>query len=146
MTHGEIRGLFLLEVEMYKRSEEYQKIGMEVMSKVEELKHLLTDDVRIDFMSCQKPKTSNGKAVYGECIKVQELYKPYCPYDFMIVIYDRNIEGMPIDQIKILMEHELLHIGYEVSDSGETRYWVRPHDYDDFKQITDKYGTEWANF
>lgn len=130
---------------MYRRSEEYQQIGLEVMREVEELRHLTTDDVRIDFVACQKPKTSNGKAVYGECIKVQDLYKPYCPYDFMIVFYDKNIEGMTREQLKILMEHELLHVGYEVSEGGDPRYWVRPHDYADFKQITDKYGTEWAD-
>jgi len=47
-------------------------------------------------------------------------------------------------QLSILMEHELLHIGVEERQGKEPRYFIRPHDYEDFKQIIDKYGTEWS--
>lgn len=128
----------------YAVSEEYRKIGIEVIESVAELRHLKDEDVRIEFMSCDHKKTSNGKDTLGECIKVQDLYKEFCPYDFLIVFYDRNIEGMTESQLKVLMEHELLHIGVKEKESGDVQYSVRPHDYDDFKQITDKYGTDWA--
>ncbi len=128
----------------YWQNEEYQAIGIEVIAEVEELRHLQTADCRIAFLASDNKKTSNGKDVYGECIKVQDLYKEFCPFDFLIVFYDKNIEGLTREQLKILAEHELLHVGYEYTEDGKPKYFVRPHDYDDFKQITDKYGTEWA--
>lgn len=127
----------------YVESEQYAAIGMEVIDNVPELRYLRTADVRISFLACDKPKTSNGKNVFGECVKVQDLYKVFCPYDFFIIFYDKNIAGLNDEQLKILMEHELLHVGVE-DDDPAPRYFVKPHDYDDFKQITNKYGTEWA--
>ena len=129
----------------YTYSEEYSAIGQHVIETVEELKYLQNADCRIGFMASDKRKTSNGNAVYGECIKTQDLYKEFCPYDFLIVFYEPNIEGMTDDQLKILAEHELLHVGYEEGTDGEPRYFIRPHDYADFRQITDKYGSDWAN-
>ena len=127
----------------YRISEEYRTIGLDVMEHTAELLSLQSADCRIEFMASEQKKTSNGNPVLGECIKVQELYKPFCPYDFLIVFYEPNIEGMSEAQLKILAEHELLHVGYEDAEGGP-RYYVKPHDYADFKQITDKYGTNWA--
>lgn len=128
----------------YTKNEEYRRIGFEVIENTKELKHLMNEDVRIEFMASDHKKTSSGKSVLGECFKVQELYKQFCPYDFLIVFYDRNIEGMTEEQLHMLAEHELLHVGVEEKSDGSMRYFIRPHDYDDFKQITDKYGTDWA--
>ena len=128
---------------MVKVSEYYQKIGQQVMEEVPELKHLLTDDVRICFMASNQKKMAKGREVCGECIKVQDLYKAFCPYDFLIVFYDPNTTDFDDKRLKILAEHELLHVGVEEKD-GEMRYSIVPHDYDDFRQITKKYGTEWA--
>ena len=128
----------------YRVSEDYRRIGYDVMENTEELLSLKSADCRIEFLASEHKKTSNGKPVLGECIKVQDLYKPFCPYDFLIVFYEPNIEGLSEDQLYILAEHELLHVGYEDND-GEPRYFVKPHDYADFKQITEKYGADWAN-
>lgn len=129
----------------YRVSEEYREIGIDVMNNTAQLAYLTEADCRIEFMASDKKKTSNGKAVLGECIKVQDLYKDFCPYDFLIVFYEPNIEGMTDSQLKVLAEHELLHVGYEEGTDGEPRYFIRPHDYADFRQITDKYGSDWAN-
>ena len=46
-------------------------------------------------------------------------------------------------QIEILIYHELRHVG--VNDSGiEPSFYVVPHDVEDFKDILQKYGFEWA--
>ncbi len=128
---------------MVKRSEEYQKIGQEVMAEIPELRWLQNADVRICFMASDQKKTSKGKEVLGECIKVQDLYKEFCPFDFLIVFYDQNIGDLDDKRLKILAEHELLHVGVDDSN-GEVKYSIIPHDYDDFRQITNKYGTDWA--
>lgn len=137
-------GVFCEEDMGYRVSEEYREIGIAVMNDTAELAYLTECDCRVEFMASDKRKTNNGKAVLGECIKVQDLYKDFCPYDFLIVFYEPNIEGMTNDQLKILAEHELLHVGYEEGENGEPKYFIRPHDYADFKQITDKYGSDWA--
>lgn len=129
---------------MYKTSEEYTRLGHQVMEEVPELKHLLEDDVRITFRASNRKKGSSGKATLGECIKVKDLYSEYCPWDFFIVIYEPNCEGMTEKQMKILLEHELLHVGLEKKKDGEVRYYVVPHDYDDFRSITRKYGPDWS--
>lgn len=128
----------------YRISEEYRNIGFAVISDTPELAYLTEADCRIEFMASDKGKTSNGKPVLGECIKVQDLYKEFCPYDFLIVFYEPNIEGKTGEQLRILTEHELLHVGIEEDRNGDPRYFIRPHDYADFKQIADKYGSDWA--
>ena len=50
---------------------------------------------------------------------------------------------MTEEQIRILIFHELLHIGIEVDDDGEEHYSCVPHDLEDFKQIIDRFGTDW---
>lgn len=127
----------------FESSEEYTQLGWEVVANTESLQHLRDDDVRIGFMRSEKKKKSGGKVVNGECFKVQELYKEFCPYDFLIVLYEPNIEHMNEDQIKILLEHELMHVGVDGS-GDDVRYSIVPHDYDDFKDITRKYGVDWA--
>ena len=127
----------------YTYSEEYQRIGEEVMRDVPELNYLLDADIRVAFVASKKAKKrSKNSRTCGECVKVQELYKAFTPYDFLIVFYEPNIQHMNEAQLRILAEHELLHIGYEEGPEGP-RYSIVPHDYEDFKQIIDKYGTDW---
>lgn len=129
---------------MYRISEEYTGLGQEVIKEVPELQHLLTDDVRIAFRASDRKKMSKGKTIMGECFKTQDIYSEWCPYDFFIVIYEPNCEGLSEAQIKILLEHELLHVGVKKTPSGDTMYYIRPHDYDDFGSITKKYGMDWC--
>ena len=123
---------------------EYAKLGQEVLDNVAELNWLTQVDCRIGFMGSAKPKKSKGNTVLGECILVNELYKEFCPYDFLIVFYEPNIEGMNHQQLKILAEHELRHVGYEESANGEPRYFINSHDYEEFKKIIEKYGADWT--
>ena len=125
-------------------SEVYREMGAEVIAQTEELQHLQTDDCRIEFMASDQKKTSKGNVVLGECFKVQELYKAFCPYDFLVVIYEPNVTELSEAQMKVLMEHELLHVGMEQKDDGTVKYFVKPHDCDDFLQIIQKYGNDWA--
>ncbi len=84
-------------------------------------------------------KKSNNKKIYGQCEKVADKYKWVIPCEFTITIFEPNCEGFTKEQMEILIFHELLHIGID-----GTRYYVRPHDLEDFKLIVDLYGTDWA--
>ena len=52
--------------------------------------------------------------------------------------------GFTEDQMRILLFHELLHIGIEFTEDGQEKYSIKPHDYEDFKIIIDRYGTDWS--
>lgn len=77
--------------------------------------------------------------MYGECILVKDLYKPFCPFDFLIVFYEPNIAHLSPAQLEILMYHELLHI--DADNKGRAR--IKPHDIEDFETIINQYGMHW---
>lgn len=64
------------------------------------------------------------------------------PYDFLIIFYGPNIDGLDANQLKILMFHELLHIGV---NSDGTSFKVVPHDIEDFSLILERYGIGWGS-
>jgi len=48
------------------------------------------------------------------------------------------------EQLKILMLHELMHIGIEINEKGEIKKYIVPHSVQDFEYILDKYGLNWS--
>jgi hypothetical protein len=119
---------------MYKESEKYTELASEVIRTTSGMEWL--EEKRIAYLSCDKAKKQGYKKILGQCIKVREIDKVFVKADFYIVIYEPNCEGFTDEQYKILLEHELLHIG--------ARGNIMNHDLEDFKQIVDKYGTDWA--
>ena len=78
----------------------------------------------------------------ADCRKVPTYWRTFVPYDFLITIYEPNCAGMDIDQLRILLMHELLHIGVREDDPLKT--FVRDHDLTDFRCIVDEYGRDWS--
>ena len=132
-----------MKTELYERSEQYEKIADEVIKEQQSLHWLLSLGVRIAYVESAKPKTNEGKAVLGECIKVEEVYQVFCPYDFIIVIYAPNTYHLTDEQKKILLHHELLHCDFNETKKG-TKFKVRPHDIEEFREIIDNHGLDWA--
>lgn len=95
--------------------------------------------VSIAWLSSDKAKMNNGKRVHAECSKVTEKYDWCCPYDFTITVYEPNVLGFTDEQMKILLEHELMHIGVD-----ENRLYIVPHDAEEFTEIIRKYGIDWS--
>lgn len=115
----------------------------EVIQEHEDLHWIRRAEIMIGCVTSDRRKVSGRKLTLGECVKVKPLYKPFCPYDFLIVFYLPCIDGLNTDQLRILMYHELLHIGMD--DTGEeVRYIVNPHDVEDFRKVIDGYGLDWA--
>lgn len=127
----------------YNRSDEYTELMYKVIDKHESL-HWIKDSVAVDCLGTDKKKTSGGLTTYAECVKVKSEYKPYCPYDFLIIIYEPACVGLSDEQMEILMYHELLHIDVSEKD-GEPVYKTRPHDLQDFKELVREYGVDWVN-
>lgn len=124
--------------------EEYAEIAAEIIKEEELLSDIANSGATIIYLSSDYAKMSKGKAVLGECEKVANKNKWAIPCDFTITVYEPNCVGMTRDQLKILLFHELLHVGIKYDQDGEEKYYIKPHDYEDFKVITDRYGTEWG--
>ncbi|WP_018250337.1 putative metallopeptidase [Orenia marismortui] len=91
----------------------------------------------IGFVRCFLKKKSRGKVTYADCRKVTGPYAAMIPYKFIITFYDYNTSLLSVNQQKILMYHELKHIG----PNG----YIVPHDIEDFSDILQKYGIDWAS-
>lgn len=131
-----------MDTEFYKESEKYKLIAEKVINEHDELAWI-PNCVNIAYCSSLKEKTRNGGDVYGECKKVEEVYKVFIPYDFIIIIYDQICFKMTDEQLEILLYHELLHVGINEKD-GKTEYKINPHDVEDFSVILRQYGLDWA--
>lgn len=126
-----------------KVSEEYSGLAEKVIDEHDDLHWIRDINIRIGYLTSDREKKRSGRAVLGECIKGQDLYRPYVPHDFLIVIYETNTAGLTQEQMEILMYHELLHIG--IDEAGEKlKYIINPHDVEDFRTVIDRYGLDWA--
>ena len=123
-------------------NEEYAAIGQDLIDHCPELKYILDSEVLICYLSSDQERTSNGKVVYGQCEKVPEKYRWAVPCDFTITVFEPNVIRFTDEQIKILIFHELLHIGIDQDGNDET-YRIRPHDVEEFREIINKYGIDW---
>lgn len=124
-------------------NEEYAKIGHDLIETEDALIDIRNSQATIVYLASEHKKIESGKVVHAQCEKIQDKYKWSIPADFTITVFEPNCIGMTEEQIRILILHELLHIGIEFND-GEEKYSVRPHDLEDFKYIIDRFGTNWS--
>lgn len=124
--------------------EEYAEMAKKIIDEEEMLSDIANSQATIVYLGSDYAKMSKGKVVCGECEKVADKNKWAIPCDFTITIYEPNCVGFSDEQMRILLFHELLHVGIEFTDDGSEKYNIRPHDYEDFKVVIDRYGTEWS--
>lgn len=123
----------------------YEEIAQELIDNEPELAYIKNSQVKIAFLeSDQSKKADKDKLVLGECEKVAAKNKWAINYDFTITLFKNNLIGLTLDQIKIVLFHELLHVGIEQGPDGTETYSVVKHDLEDFKVIIDRFGTDWA--
>ena len=126
-------------------NENYAAIAQELIDKEPELAYIKDSRVRIAYLeSDQSKKADKDKLVLGECEKVAAKNKWAINYDCTITLFKNNLIGLSPAQIKIVLFHELLHVGIEPGADGDEIYSVRKHDLEDFKIIIDRFGTEWS--
>ena len=124
--------------------EEYAEIAKEIIETEESLTDIANSKATIIYLGSDNPKTSKGKAVFGECERVQDKNKWAIPADYTITVFEPNIVGFSREQLRILLFHELLHIKIDFEEDGSEKYSTKPHDYEDFKEIIDRFGTDWS--
>ena len=125
-------------------SEKFAEIGSRVIEREDSLVDIRNSQATIVYLTSETGKMSNGKKVCGQCEKVPDKYKWSIPADFTITVFLPNVEGFTEEQLEILIFHELKHVGIEFNADGSESYSVVPHDYEDFKEIIDRYGTDWS--
>ena len=126
------------ELEFIQRDDLYGELAASVIT--EKRPDILAAGIAVGFVGSYKKKVvSKDHIVFGECKKVQEIYKLYCPYDFLIVIYEQNTAGFNDDQMKILIWHELNHIG--IDEKGKA--YKKAHDVEEFDDIIKECGLNW---
>lgn len=118
-------------------SEKYANIGAELIETEPALEHL--KNVSIMYLASEHKKLGTGKIIYAQCEKVPTKYKWGIPCDFTITVFEPNVEGFSDEQLRILIFHELLHVGVE-----DDKLFIVPHDLEDFKLIVNRYGTDWS--
>jgi hypothetical protein len=60
-----------------------------------------------------------------------------------ITVFEPNIVGFTEEQLRILIFHELLHIKIGYDKNNTEVYGTKPHDLEDFKEIINRFGTDW---
>jgi len=125
-------------------NERYSEIARELIETEDALLDIRNSQATIVYLSSEHKKKSGDKLVLGQCEKVADKYKWGIPADFTITVFEPNIEGFTDEQIKMLLFHELLHVGIEFSADGSETYSIKQHDLEDFKLIIERFGTDWS--
>lgn len=125
----------------YEVSEELRLLGEKVIAGMPELSHITTYDIHVGYVLSYESKKQDGKIIAADCRKVTGPYKAYLPFDFVVTFYWPNMSYMTENQKKVLMLHELKHVGI-----GPRGPRVEPHDIEDFQSILEKYGLRWNAF
>ncbi len=126
-------------------SKKYERLANKVISSVDALHFIKDCGIKIAYLTSTEEKKSNKKIVYADCRKVDEIYSPWCKYDFIITFYTTNCVMLDNNQLKILAYHELLHVGID-EKTTDVKYVTVPHDIEDFTDIVDKFGLHWNEY
>jgi hypothetical protein len=108
-----------------------------ILAKFPELHVIKEYDVKIGYVISQE-NPGGTKIKYADCRKLKWTYKAFLPFDFIITFYERNTELLNENQQKIVMLHELKHVGI-----GEKGLKLEEHDKEDFANILEAYGIRW---
>lgn len=130
-----------------KYSDKWTEIGQSALNEFadEKFKHIIEFGISIGYVTSEESPETNGVKKLAECIPVKKDHqRQFNPHDYLIKVYEPNVAYMNDIQKRILMEHELMHIKcYENSD-GDLKISTNTHDVQDFKDIIEKYGMDWA--
>jgi len=127
--------------------QEYEDVALRCIEKSPELEMLKEYPCSIAYLGSAREKTSRKKLVYAETMKIPNKIKWMSKdreYDFQIVVYEPNCQGMTEEQMEILIFHELMHIGVVPQEDDSVKYVINDHDVQDFRAILDRFGLDWA--
>lgn len=130
-----------LEIQDSEVADDLRELGEKIIDKIPELDFIRLFDIKIGYVRCYYPKKDKGKAVMGDCRKVNKTFLAYLPFDYVITIYEPNVVHLSENQLKVLMLHELMHV--EVGTRGLI---IREHEIEDFYSILNEFGIAWNGY
>ena len=122
----------------------YRLIGEKLIRDLPEFEDIRESGALIAYLSSDEEKKKNYKTVFADCNKVNSRYSWCCKYDFFIVVYEPNVAEFTDTQLKTLIRHELHHVGVDYS-GDELKFYVVPHDIEDFEVIIRECGLHWSD-
>ena len=125
-------------------NQNFALIAQDLIDNEPELAYIKNSHVQIAYLESDSTKKDRDTLVHAECEKIAAKNRWAINYDFTITLFVNNNIGMTEEQIRIMLFHELLHIGVEPGPDGDEIYTIRNHDLEDFKVIINRYGTDWA--
>lgn len=145
-TIRSVPGVFFM-TETRITSERYEKLAEEIIEKhpllMDFKAYINAGFIKVIYLESDKPKKTSWSIVHADCEKVPDSKRWAIDADFVITVYTPNVVQMTEEQKKILMLHELMHIGVERNDKGNLRKYLVPHSVQDFYFILEKYGLKW---
>jgi hypothetical protein len=82
----------------------------------------------------------DGVVWWGKVRKVGELEREFHAHDFAILLNATAWGALPESAHRALLDHELSHCGAEVDDAGDTKYFLRKHDLEEFNNVVRRHG------
>lgn len=125
----------------YEVADDLRELGEKIITAMPELSVIRDYDAKIGYVRSFEAKKDKGRSINADCRKINGTFTAYLPFDFIVTFYEPNIYHMSENQKKILMLHELRHIGI-----GERGFRVENHDVEDFRDILERFGIEWNGF
>jgi hypothetical protein len=125
-------------------NEKYAKIGKELIDTEDVLLDIRNSHASIIYLSSDLAKTDKDRLVMGQCERVADKYKWSIPADFTITLFEPNVQDKSYEAIRRIIFHELLHVGIDFKKDGTEGYSIRAHDVEDFKELIDRWGTDWS--
>lgn len=123
-------------------SKDLRKLAEQIIDRFPEFSFINEYGIKIGYvLSQERPPMSGDKVKFADCEKVKLKYQAWLPFDFIITFYEPNMETLSENQRKILMLHELKHVGI-----GERGYKIVEHNIEDFRSILENYGLDWNEF
>jgi predicted metallopeptidase len=122
-------------------ADDLRELAEKIIEKMPELSIIPEFEIKVGYVRSFEKKQDKSKLVYGDCRRINKVYGAYLPYDFIITFYEPHVILLSENQRKILMLHELKHIGI-----GERGLRIEYHDVQDFGDILQRFGIDWNWF
>ena len=102
--------------------------------------HSSLRNAEIKCLFYDKPKKHGGKIVLGDAEVVNSKFSFLTGINFIISIFEGAWAVMAEQEHKALVDHELHHCFVGEDKEGNPVYKIVPHDFEEFKEIIERYG------
>ena len=113
------------------------KLAEKIVEACKDLSWIKDYDISIGFVRCSTAK-QNRANVAADCRKVAGPFKAFCNHDIVITVYSPVFDSYSENQQKVILWHELKHIGW-----SEDSVKIEDHDVKDFYVILKAMGMDW---